>query len=130
MNKLQTNENHFDSKQIKAVYVIQRTSGEAVKHVNIYRIANANYFIISKMMFQMFKKVYENIDRLRKTRQEYLNFKQNFKEEFVSFYNKFIRNDRLLKYFDRMLMNDLMFKLNKNLRSALINNFRNFDSIV
>ena len=81
-------------------------------------------------MFQVFKEVYENIDRLRKTRQEYLNFKQNFKKKFVSFYNKFIRNDRLLKYFDRMLMNDLMFKLNKNFRSTLINNFRNFNSIV
>ena len=51
MNKLRTNENHFDSKQIKAVYVIQRTDGEAVKHVNVYRVVNANYFIIFEMMF-------------------------------------------------------------------------------
>ena len=41
----------------------------------------------------MFKKIYENIDKLRKARQEYLNFKQNFKKKFVSFYNKFIRNN-------------------------------------
>ena len=78
----------------------------------------------------MFKKVYENTDRLRKVRQEYLNFKQDFKEKFVFFYNKFIRNDRLLKYFDRMLMNDLIFKLNKSLRSALVNNSRRFESII
>ena len=51
MNKLRTNEDHFDSKQIKAVYVIQRTNDETVKHVNVYQIANSNYFIISKMMF-------------------------------------------------------------------------------
>ena len=130
MNKLRTNENHFDSKQIKAVYVIQRTDGEAVKHVNVYRIVNANYFITFEMMFQVLKEVYEDIDRLRKIRQEYLNFKQDLKKKFVSFYNKFIRNDRLLKYSDKMLMNDLIFKLNRSLRSALVNNSRLFESIV
>ena len=36
MNKLRTNENHFDSKQIKATYVIQRIDDETVKHVNVY----------------------------------------------------------------------------------------------
>ena len=109
MNKLWTNENYFDSKQIKAAYVIQRTDGEAIKHVNVYQVVNASYFIIFEMMFQVLKEVYEDIDKLRKVRQEYLNFKQNLKEEFVFFYNKLIRNDRLLKYFDRMLMNDLTF---------------------
>ena len=130
INKLRTNENHFDSEQIKTVYVIQRIDGEAVKHVNVYRIINANYFIVFKMMFQVLKEVYEDTDKLRKIRQEYLNFKQDLKEKFVFFYNKFIRNDRLLKYFDRMLMNDLIFKLNKGLRSALVNNSRRFESIV
>ena len=130
MNKLRTNENHFDSKQIKAVYVIQRTDGEAVKHVNAYRIVNAGYFIIFEIMFQVLKEVYEDIDRFRKIKQEYLNLKQGLKEKFVFFYNKFIRNDRLLKYFDRMLMNDLIFKLNRDLDSALVNNFRRFESIV
>ena len=130
MNKLRTNEDHFDSKQIKAVYVIQRTGGEAVKHVNVYRIANANYFIIFEMMFQVLKEIYEDTDKLRKVRQEYLNLKQSPKEKFVSFYNKFIRNDRLLKYSDRMLMNDLTSKLNKGLRSTLVNNSRRFKSIV
>ena len=36
MNKLRTNENHFDSKQIKAIYIIQRTDNKTIKHVNIY----------------------------------------------------------------------------------------------
>ena len=130
MNKLRTNENHFDSKQIKAVYVIQRTDGEAVKHVNVYRVVNASYFIIFEMMFQVLKEVYEDTDKFRKVRQEYLNFKQDLKEKFVFFYNKFIRNDRLLKYFDRMLMNNLMIKLNKDLRSALVNNLCRFESII
>ena len=130
MNKFRTNEDYFDSKQVKAVAVIQRTGGEAVKHVNVYWVTNANYFIISKIMFQVFKEVYEDIDRLHKTWQKYLNFKQSFKKKFVSFYNKLICNDRLLKYFDRMLMNNLMFKLNKSLRLTLINNSQNFDSIV
>ena len=130
MNKLRTNEDHFDSKQIKAAYVIQRTDGETVKHVNVYWIVNASYFIIFEMMFQVLKEVYEDTDKLWKIRQEYLNLKQGLKEKFVSFYNKFIRNDRLLKYSDRMLMNDLIFKLNKSLRSALVNNSRRFESIV
>ena len=78
----------------------------------------------------MFKEIYENTDKFRKVRQEYLNFKQDFKKKFVSFYNKFIRNDRLLKYSDRMLMNDLISKLNRGLRSALVNNSRRFESIV
>ena len=130
MNKLRTNENHFDSKQVKTAYVIQRTDGEAVKHVNVYRIVNAGYFIIFKMMFQMLKEVYEDTDRLWKIKQKYLNLKQSLKKKFVSFYNKFIRNDRLLKYFDRMLMNDLILKLNKGLRSALVNNSRRFESII
>ena len=59
-----------------------------------------------------------------------MNLKQDLKKKFVFFYNKFIRNGRLLKYFDRMLMNDLILKLNKNLRSALVNNSRRFKSIV
>ena len=130
MNKLRTNENYFDSKQIKVVYVIQRTDDEAVKYVNVYRVVNADYFIILEMMFQVLKKVYEDIDRFWKVRQKYLNFKQDFKKKFVFFYNKFICNDRLLKYSDRMLMNDLIFKLNKNLRSALVNNPHRFESIV
>ena len=130
MNKLWTNENHFDSEQIKTVYVIQRIDGEAVKHVNVYWNINASYFIIFKMIFQVFKEVYEDIDKFRKVRQEYLNLKQNFKKKFISFYNKFIRNNRLLKYLDKMLMNDLMLKLNKNLRSALVNNFYCFKLII
>ena len=130
MNKLRTNKNYFNSKQVKAAYVIQRIDDEAVKHVNAYRIVNASYFIIFETIFQMLKKIYENTDKLRKVRQEYLNLKQDLKEKFVFFYNKFIRNGRLLKYFDKMLMNDLIFKLNKSLRSALVNNFRRFKSIV
>ena len=130
MNKLRTNKDHFDSKQIKAVYVIQRTDSEAVKHVNVYRIVNASYFIIFEMMFQVLKEIYEDTDRFRKIRQEYLNLKQNLKKKFAFFYNKFIRNDRLLKYFDKMLMNDLIFKLNRDLRSALVNNLHYFESIV
>ena len=51
MNKLQTNKDYFDSKQIKAIYVIQRTNDEIIKHVNAYWVTNANYFIISKIMF-------------------------------------------------------------------------------
>ena len=51
MNKLRTNENHFDSKQVKTAYVIQRTGGEAIKHVNVYRVINAGYFIIFEIMF-------------------------------------------------------------------------------
>ena len=82
------------------------------------------------MMFQMLKEIYKDIDRFRKTRQEYLNLKQNLKENFVSFYKKFICNNRLLKYSDKMLMNDLMFKLNKDVRSALVNNLRRFELIV
>ena len=82
------------------------------------------------MMFQVLKEIYEDTDKFRKVRQEYLNFKQDPKEGFVSFYNKFICNDRLLKYSDTMLMNNLIFKLNKGLRSALVNNSRRFESII
>ena len=82
------------------------------------------------MMFQVFKEIYKNTDKFRKVKQEYLNLKQDFKKKFVFFYNKFIRNDRLLKYFDRMLMNDLIFELNKDLRSTLVNNSRCFQSII
>ena len=85
MNKLRTNENYFDSKQIKAAYVIQRTDDEAVKHINVYQIINASYFIIFEIMFQVFKEVYKDIDKFRKVRQKYLNFKQNLKEKFVFF---------------------------------------------
>ena len=62
----------------------------------------------------MFKEIYKNINRLRKAREKYLNLKQKFKKKFILFYNKFIRNDRLLKYFNRMSINDLIFKLNKS----------------
>ena len=81
-------------------------------------------------MFQVFKEVYEDTDKLRKVKQKYLNFKQDLKEKFVSFYNKLICNDRLLKYFDKILINYLMFKLNKGFRSALVNNLRRFESII
>ena len=130
MDKLRTNEDHFDSEQAKAAYVIQRTGGEAVKHVNAYRVANAGYFTTPEMVFQVLKEVYEDTDRLRKARQEYLDLKQGPKEEFASFYNKLIRNGRLLEYSDRMLMDDLIPKLNKGLRSALANNPRRFESVV
>ena len=130
MNKFRTNENHFDSKQIKTVYVIQRTDDEAVKHVNAYRIVNASYFIIFEIMFQVLKEIYEDTDKFRKIKQEYLNLKQDLKEKFVSFYNKLICNGRLLKYFNRMLMNDLILKWNKGFRSALVNNSRCFELIV
>ena len=67
-----------------------------------------------------------------------INFEKSDKNTWISskilkrifIYNKFIRNDRLLKYSDRMLMNDLILKLNKDLRSALVNNSRRFESIV
>ena len=66
MNKLRTNKDYFDSKQIKAIYIIQRMSDETTKHINLYRIINTNYFIISKIIFKMFKEIYEDIDKLRK----------------------------------------------------------------
>ena len=75
MNKLRTNEDHFNSEQIKAIYVIQRTDNEVVKHINAYRVIKMNYFIIFEMIFQMLKEIYEDTDRLRKIKQKYLNFK-------------------------------------------------------
>ena len=68
MNKFRTNEDYFDSKQIKAVYIIQRIDDEAVKHINVYRIVNVNYFIIFDIMFQVFKEIYKDINKFRKIR--------------------------------------------------------------
>ena len=125
-NKLTTNKDHFDIERIEIVYAIQRIDEEAIKHINAYRINNLNYFITFNMIFEILKDVYEETNQKRIVKQKYDDFKQNEKQEFVKFFSKFIRLSRILQFLNKMLIENLENKLNKDLRSALINNFRKF----
>jgi len=128
-DKLIINKNHFKIDIARATYVVERIGEDVVKHINAYQVKNAIYFKIVDMMIKILKNVYKDLDRQRNARQKYLALKQGINQEFASFFFEFARLSHELEYIDAMLRQDLEAKINRELKSILVNNFQEFDNL-
>jgi len=128
-DKLIINKNHFEIDTARAAYVVERIGENVVKHINTYRVKDAIYFKIVDMIIKILKSVYENLNRQRNARQKYLALKQEINQEFASFFFEFARLNHELEYIDAMLRQDLETKINRELKSILVNNSRKFDNL-
>jgi len=128
-DKLIINKNHFEINTTRATYVVERIGEDVVEHINAYRVKKAIYFKIVNMIIKILKDVYEDSNRQRNARQKYLALKQEINQEFASFFFEFARLSHELEYIDVMLRQDLEAKINRELKSILINNSREFDNL-
>jgi len=104
------------------MYVIERIGENVVEHINAYRVKNAIYFKIVDIIMKILKGIYKNSNHQRNARQKYLALKQEINQEFASFFFEFARLSHELKYIDVMLRQDLEAKINRELKSILVNN--------
>jgi len=128
-DKLTINKNYFEINTTRVAYVVERTSEDVVEHINAYQVKDAIYFKIVDMVMKILKGVYENLDRQCNVRQKYLALKPKINQEFASFFFEFARLSYELKYIDAMLRQDLEAKINRELKSILVNNPQEFDNL-
>jgi len=128
-DKLIINENHFEIDTTRVAYVVERISEDVAKHINAYRMKNVAYFKIVDIIMKILKSVYEDSNCQRNARQKYLALKQEINQEFASFFFEFARLDYELEYIDAMLRQDLETKINRELKSILVNNPWEFDNL-
>ncbi len=128
-DKLIINENYFEINTAKATYVVERIGEDVVEHINAYQVKNVVYFKIVDIIMKILKNVYENSNRQRNARQKYLALKQEINQEFALFFFEFARLSHKLKYIDVMLRQDLETKINRELKSILVNNPQEFDNL-
>ncbi len=118
-DKLQTNVNHFDNKNICIVYVISRLEDDAAEHIFAWCHHDALHSYISiYKLFEHLKEIYDELNRNRKCRCKYNALRQTDKL-FNIFYFNFMKLFSYLDYNDCILMNDLQNKINNRLQNAL-----------
>ncbi len=128
-NKLQTNVDHFDNKNICIVYVISRLEDDAAEHIFAWHHHDALHSYISIYeLFEHLKEIYDELNRNRKCRCKYNALKQTDKF-FNIFYFNFIKLFNYLNYDDHILMNNLQNKINNRLQNALSVCFKDFASL-
>ncbi len=128
-DKLQTNVDHFDNKNICIVYVISRLEDAAAEHIFAWHQHNAlhSYISIDKL-FKHLKEIYDELNKNRKCRREY-NALRWAEKSFNVFYFDFMKLFSYLKYDDCTLMNDLQNKINNHLQNVLSVCSENFTSL-
>ncbi len=106
-DKLQTNVDHFDNKNICIIYVISRLEDDAAEHIFAWHRHDASHSYISIYeLFEHLKEIYNELNRNRKCRHEYNALRQTDKS-FNVFYFDFMKLFSYLDYDDCTLMNDL-----------------------
>ncbi len=121
-DKLIINENYFEIDTTRATYIVKRIGENVVEHINAYRVKNVVYFKIVNIMMKILKSVYKDLDYQRNVRQKYLALKQEINQEFASFFFEFVRLSYELEYIDVMFRQNLETKINRKLKSILVNN--------
>ena len=114
-NKLFVNTNHFDTKKLKIMYVLNRTKNFAAKHLNFRTrekflssfFSNKNMFIILKKMFDDFNKKLTIINEFRVLHIKIKNF--------YIFQTKFQRIFFNLNYVDDVFMTKMIHKLHNRI---------------
>jgi len=129
-DKLQTNVDHFDNKNICIIYVISRLEDDVAEHIFAWHWHDVLHSYISiNELFEHLKEIYNELNRNQKYRREYNVLKQAEKS-FNVFYFDFMKLFSYLKYNDCTLMNDLQNKINNRLQNTLSICSENFTSLI
>ncbi len=128
-DKLQTNVDHFDNKNICIVYVISRLENDAAEHIFArYQHDALHSYISINELFEHLKEIYNELNKNRKCRREY-NVLRQANKSFNVFYFDFMKLFSYLEYNDCTLINDLQNKINNRLQNALSVCSKNFTSL-
>ncbi len=128
-NKLQTNVDHFNNKNIYIVYMIFRLKDNVAEHIFAWHWHDAlhSYILINKL-FEHLKEIYDELNKNQKCHHKYNALKQADKS-FNVFYFNFMKLFSYLEYDDCTLMNNLQNKINNHLQNALSICSENFTSL-
>ncbi len=128
-DKLQTNVDHFDNKNICIVYVISRLEDDAAEHIFTWCQHDALHSYISiNELFEHLKEIYDELNKNQKCCHKYNALRQANKS-FNVFYFNFMKLFSYLDYDDHTLMNNLQNKINNRLQNALSVCSKNFTSL-
>ncbi|SLM36094.1 hypothetical protein LPUS_05526 [Lasallia pustulata] len=90
-DKLQMNQDHFETDAAKTAYVFTRLSGDAMDHINSYHAGDPNYFKTSDSVLNALREIYDNPNRRENTRISFRELRQDTKTPFPQFFSEFIR---------------------------------------
>jgi len=77
-NKLKTNKNHFSIEELKIVYIENRVSEAAIKHIaSRMRNTSLNSFLEVEEVLSIINKMYDDFNRRHTTQRQYLKLYQN-----------------------------------------------------
>ena len=97
-NCLFVNANHYPIDKHAAIFIINRTTENAVSHINAYRKKDLNYFISTEQILIFLRGIYEDRNEISNARKEYKTFKMRANSTFNEFFSHFRRLSNLLDF--------------------------------
>ena len=128
-NKLQINQDHFETDAARTAYVFTRLGGDAIDHINSYRAGDPNYFKTSDSVLDALRDIYNDPNRRENSRISFRELKQDLKTPFPQFYSEFIRLARYLQFPDMVLIEELKEKILPRMQKVLSESAEEFSTL-
>lgn len=81
-DKLQMNQDHFESQAAQTAYVLTCLSGMTMSHINSYHTGDPTYFKITDSVLSALKDIYNDLNRRENSRMSFRELKQDLKTPF------------------------------------------------
>ena len=128
-DKLQINQDHFESQAAKTAYVLTRLSGMAMSHINSYRAGDPAYFKTADSVLSALKEIYNDPNQRENFRTSFRELKQDAKTPFPQFFSEFIRLARYLQFPDTVLIEELKDKVLPRMEKVLSESAEDFTTL-
>ncbi|SLM35175.1 Zinc finger, CCHC-type [Lasallia pustulata] len=128
-DKLQMNQDHFETDAAKTAYVFTRLSGDAMDHINSYRAGDPNYFKTSDSVLNALREIYDDPNRRENAQISFRELRQDTKTPFPQFFSEFIRLARYLQFPEIVLIEDLKEKVLPRMQKVLSESSEDFNTL-
>ncbi|SLM35362.1 Zinc finger, CCHC-type [Lasallia pustulata] len=128
-DKLQMNQDHFETDAAKTAYVFTRLSGDAMDHINSYCAGDPNYFKTSDSLLNALREIYDNPNQRENARISFRELRQDTKNPFPQFFSEFIRLARYLQFPEIVLIEDLKEKVLPRMQKVLSESSEDFNTL-
>ena len=118
-DKLIINEDHFKDDAARTIYVISRTGGTAVKHIQAYRTNNPKHFINPEEVLSTLSDIIGNPNKKDDIRCSFKTLRQKATDTFATFFSQFCIYTNYLKLDKETIIDELKDKVNLRLQDAI-----------
>ena len=128
-DKLQMNQDHFESQAAKTAYVLTCLSEMVMSHINSYCAGDPTYFKTADSVLSTLKNIYNDSNQRENFRTSFRELKQDVKTPFPQFYSEFIHLARYLQFPDTVLIEELKDKVLLRMQKMLSESAENFTTL-